>query len=169
MIIALFLIGGEAKADDGKIVKLIKDETALKDNPNQKIYYGLSSKEIKGILENTPLKFDQTQDDWGDPQFMIEAAGKEIIMFTYKCKSGKCEDLRLYTYWRTGGKAPDLRLMNKWNIEQRWTKSYIDKDNDIVLEVDLDIKDGITKQALLNMIEIYSNHVYKFSQYIGAK
>lgn len=157
-------------ADEKPLKEEMKGQIFLTDAPKADgVFYGLTATQIQDILKTTPLRFDQTEDDWGDPQFMIEIAGKEIILFTYKCKTGKCQDLRLYTYWRTGGKTPDYKILNKWNIEQRWTKSYVDSDNDIVLEVDIDIKDGITEQAILNMIEIYSNHVLKFSDYIGAK
>lgn len=140
-----------------------------KTNEDSSVFYGLNSDDISKILKLTPLAFDETQDEWGDPQFLIEVGNKEVILWTYGCEDKKCDDLRLYTFWKIGGNGPNLKKLNTWNNEQRWTKAYMDGDNDAVLEFDLDVRDGITAETLLNFFEIYSAHVYKFTDYMELK
>lgn len=132
-----------------------------------KVLYGVNSKDLAKVLALTPLKHDETKDEWGDPQYLIEIGNREVILWTYGCDKGKCDDIRLSTFWKIGGNGPNLQKINQWNNEQRWTKAYMDTDNDAVLEFDMDVRDGVTYDSLLNFFEIYSSHVYKFSEYMG--
>lgn len=45
-----------------------------------------------------------------------------------------------------------LKKVNEWNQTKRYSKSYLDEDGDPVLELDLDLAGGVTKQRLTDYL-----------------
>lgn len=134
------------------------------------VYYGLSAKNISEILKKSRLDFEETKDEWNDPQFFIYLDNsKEIVLWAYGCEKGMCKDLRLWSYWKTKNNPIDLKQINRWNSQQRWTKAYIDRDSDAVLEMDFDADGGITIDGFMNFLEIYIKHLHQFKEFTGMQ
>lgn len=144
-----------------------RDKVNTSYSKNSNIYYGVSSSDLTTLLKRTPLDFIVERDEWNDPKILIKMGDRKVALWTHECKKQRCEDLRLTTYWKIGGKGPNLKKINEWNSQNRWTKAFMDKDNDAVLESDLDVRDGVSDFTLLNFIEIFSNHVQKFEKFMN--
>lgn len=133
------------------------------------VYFGLSSEDLAAILKKTKLDYEESQDDWSDPQFFIYLDNRqEVVVWTYGCENKKCQDLRLWTYFPRNGRDPDYARVNYWNSEQRWTKAYFDQDRDAVLEMDFDADGGVTEDAVINLLEIYVTQIYEFVNFMNS-
>lgn len=51
-----------------------------------------------------------------------------------------------------GGGNGSLRKVNEWNRSKRFSRSYIDEDGDPILEIDLDLEGGVSKQRLISFL-----------------
>lgn len=120
--------------------------------------------DIIGILEKTPWRFKEVIDEYGDPKFLLKIDDYEASLWTTGCKTDFCKDIRLYSYIKFDGNGPDPKRINHWNQWQRWTKAYIDDDNDAVLEAEIDLKDGATIEAIHTLFATYSSHLHKFTK-----
>lgn len=62
-----------------------------------------------------------------------------------------CDDFILQAYFIDP--VFDYDAINAWNAAKRWTKVYFDMDDDVVLEMDVDLRGGIT---LTNLDQSFS-------------
>jgi hypothetical protein len=62
----------------------------------------------------------------------------------------KPHSLNFYSYVK-GGTAT-LKDANAWNKEKKYSKMYLDKDKDVVLELDLDLTGGVTEARIIDFI-----------------
>jgi hypothetical protein len=74
-----------------------------------------------------------------NPQSDIPA--EQLIITFYDCSpEGACEDILLWSWYDI---TPRLQVVNQWNADERWTRAYVDNDQDAVLEMDINATGGI--------------------------
>ncbi len=56
-------------------------------------------------------------------------------------------------YASVSGSNSTLEKVNDWNKTKRFSRSYLDKDGDPVLELDLDLAGGITKSRFIDFLK----------------
>lgn len=87
------------------------------------------------------------KDNQGDPKITGRIDGSKYGIFFYGCSSGaKCDDIQFAAAW--AGKKVSLEDINKWNRDKRFGRAYLDRDNDPVLEMDVNVDHGVTKANL---------------------
>ena len=64
-------------------------------------------------------------------------------------------------------KKTTLGRINEWNASKRYTRAYLDKEGDPVLEADLDLEGGVSYGALAEFIKTWVTSVKLFTQHIG--
>jgi hypothetical protein len=81
-------------------------------------------------------------------QIRTSDSGVPITITFYNCSQGKSDCTTVGFY--TGFTDVDLTLqqVNDWNAAERWVRTYVDKDGDPVLEMDLDLDFGGLKREL---------------------
>jgi hypothetical protein len=61
-----------------------------------------------------------------------------------------------------------MSQMNDWNKTKRFSRGYIDKDGDPVMEFDLDLDDGGMSEALfIDNVEFWEVSMGNFKKHIG--
>jgi hypothetical protein len=65
-------------------------------------------------------------------------------------KSGT--SLQFYAVFKAT-ETSSLGKVNQWNRSKRYSRSYIDKDGDPVLELDLDLAGGITRARIIDFLK----------------
>lgn len=90
--------------------------------------------------------------DTGKITFKME--GMNVVLFNLK------GTLQLYV--GVSGAPTDLEKINKWNMNKRFSRAYLDKDRDPVLESDLMVSDGTTREALSSFIQLYAQSLVSF-------
>ena len=68
-----------------------------------------------------------------------------------------------------GFKSDDTSFakVNQWNADKRFSRAYLDDDDDPVIELDLDLEGGIARERLIDFITTvrlsvagFRNHIY---------
>jgi hypothetical protein len=59
-----------------------------------------------------------------------------------------------------------LKKINRWNADKRFSRAYLDDDDDPVIELDLDLEGGITTERLLDFITTVRVSVSQFRKHI---
>lgn len=94
--------------------------------------------------------------------------GEPYYIFFRNCnEDNKCDDFYFQTYFLQP--VVDMELLNAWNRDKRWLKVYFDKDNDAVLEMDVDMTGGITPVNLDQAFSYWSLGLEQFAAYFEKK
>jgi hypothetical protein len=56
--------------------------------------------------------------------------------------------------------------VNQWNADKRFSRAYLDDDDDPVIELDLDLEGGITQERLIDFITTVRHSVAGFKKHI---
>lgn len=88
--------------------------------------------------------YNATLDDDGDIRWELHQDLAWVLILN---------DSQLLQFWSYyHAPAVGLAEVNEWNKRYYYSKTYIDDDNDLVIEIDLDLKGGTTAGAILEFI-----------------
>lgn len=62
------------------------------------------------------------------------------------------QDTALQFYSVLPGVESSLETVNEWNRTKRYSRSYLDSDQDPVLELDLDLAGGVTEDRIIDFL-----------------
>lgn len=123
---------------------------------------------IVAALQDKGYQAKLGKDDGGDP--MIESAtdGTKFFIFFFGCTNNRaCATLQFYAGFKNNGKS-NITTMNDWNKAKRFGRAYIDKDNDPVIDMDLDLDDGGMSRALFDdNVEFWAALIPTFKAHIS--
>jgi len=104
----------------------------------------------------------------GDPLINAEIGGVAYQIFFRNCTEGTdCEDLNFYLGFLDN--KPSLEQINAWNISKRFSRAYLDQDNDACVEMDLDLVQGVSPAYLDAQVAIWRMVVTQFAEHVGYK
>jgi len=116
----------------------------------------LSIAEVEAIIA---IYSDGDYKDLDDGDYSFNMDGTKVVIF--RKSSGK--SLQLYAGFNTDSSIKD---MNTWNKDKRFSRAYIDDENDPVLESDLDLEGGVTLGAVNEFIDTFKLSVKAFRKHI---
>ncbi|MDX2101124.1 MAG: YbjN domain-containing protein [Alphaproteobacteria bacterium] len=126
----------------------------------------LTAEGIQALLRTQGLASRIGRDPTGDPMVTVDqvpgAAEMRVIFF--QCAQTGCESATLWAYVRKRGSSLSVQTANEWNRDQRWTRAYIDKDGDAVLEMDLNADGGIGRRSMEQLVRTYLSQLRAFSR-----
>lgn len=103
-----------------------------------------------------------------DPVITSAASGSTFGLYFYNCTKGKdCQSLQFYA----GFEDPkmDLARANAWNQDKRFTRAYLDKKGDAVIEMDVNVEPGgIPRELFVDSLEIWSGLLGEFRTRVYA-
>jgi hypothetical protein len=114
----------------------------------------LSVSSTERILE--ALKIEYNEVSAGTYRFNL--GGYKTLLFN------KGKNLQFYASFK---KKTTLGRINDWNASKRYTRAYLDKDGDPVLEADLDLEGGVSYGAIAEFVKTWVTSVKLFTQHIG--
>lgn len=109
-------------------------------------------------------------DKVGDPMITSGVSGTSFQVMFYNCTDHVgCATVSLHVGYDL--KSPvSLAQINEWNRGQRFGRAYLDKENDPILEMDIDLDDGGLSPALFSdNIEFWVSVVGRFEKHIGFR
>jgi hypothetical protein len=109
-------------------------------------------------------------DKVGDPMITSGVNGTSFQIFFYNCTDHKeCATVTFHSGYDFNT-APPLELMNEWNRGERFGRGYLDKENDPIIEMDLDLDDGgVAPLLFIDNIEFWASILSKFEKHIGYR
>lgn len=103
---------------------------------------------IVTVLQANGYRAELTKDDGGDPLIRSALDGSKFAIIFYGCtKNRACQTIQFYAGFKSEGKV-SIEAMNDWNKTNRFSRAYIDNDEDPVIEMDVDLDDGGMSRAL---------------------
>jgi len=123
--------------------------------------------EIAGIATGYGTAQLLTDDD-GAPRISGAIKGVPYQIFFMNCTEGKdCEDLNFYAGF--SDIKPTLEAINSWNRDKRFGRAYLDSDLDAVIELDVNLQYGVSRDNLDAAFGVWSLLLGQFTDYVGYK
>jgi len=121
-------------------------------------------------LQNAGYAAQLGVDGVGDPKITSASGGTTFQIFFYNCTDHKeCATIQFHSGYDLD-KAPSFELINEWSRGQRFARAYLDKENDPILEMDVDLDDGGLSPALfIDNMEFWTASLAKFEKHIGFR
>jgi hypothetical protein len=109
-------------------------------------------------------------DKVGDPMITSGVAGTTFQIFFYNCTAHKdCATVTFHSGYDLTA-SPGLERMNEWNRGKRFGRGYLDKEDDPILEMDVDLDDGgLSPLLFIDNIEFWASIVADFEKHIGYR
>ncbi|WP_240229343.1 YbjN domain-containing protein [Devosia lacusdianchii] len=102
----------------------------------------------------------------GDPQINGKINGISYQVYFRNCTNNTdCEDLNFYVGFLD--LKPTLEVINDWNFNKRFSRAYLDQDQDACVEMDLDMVKGVTAEYLDSQFGLWSMVVDQYSEHVG--
>ena len=122
---------------------------------------------VVDALQSGGYKAILSKDSTGDPKIESASSGARFFLNFYGCKSNiNCTTVTFYAGW--SGVKVTLDQINEWNKAKRFSRVYLDKDGDPVMEFDVDLDDGGMSQALfIDNVEFWEVSIGGFKKQIG--
>jgi len=109
-------------------------------------------------------------DKTGDPMITSGVSGSKFQIFFYNCTNNRdCATVQFHAGYAVKTK-PTLESINEWNRMQRFGRAYLDKENDPIVEMDVDLDDGgVSRLLFLDNIEFWDSLLTKFERHVGYR
>ncbi len=130
----------------------------------------LTAGEMEAILREAGYRYERLQRrETGElVVFSLRMRDLGALLFLGDCKGGRCESLQLVSVFGMRNR-PTLQRINAWNQEKRFSRAYLDKDGDPVLESDLRLTDGVTRETVVSFLKIFEISLSAFATWIGFR
>ncbi len=110
---------------------------------------------IAAILKGFGIARVEANSNSGNPQIDGRADGKPYKLFFYGCKDNRnCKSVQFWAYW--DDETP-LEALNSWNKDTRYGKVYLDDDEDVVLEYDVNLVNGVSERTFEDNADIWTS------------
>ena len=107
-------------------------------------------------------------DKVGDPMITRSVSGTSFQIYFYNCTDHKaCATIQFHSGYHLDSRV-SLERINEWNRTQRFGRAYIDKEDDPILEMDLDLDDGgVSTLLFTDNVEFWTSVLGRFEKHIG--
>jgi hypothetical protein len=121
-------------------------------------------------LQNSGRAAKLGTDAVGDPMITTAFNGTSYQIFFYNCTDHKaCATVQFHSGYHLD-KQVSLETINEWNRSQRFGRGYLDKENDPILEMDVDLDDGgVAPLLFIDNMEFWESILPKFETAIGYR
>lgn len=128
---------------------------------------GADTDEILNIARGYGSATLATQSN-GDPQINGKINGISYQVFFRNCtENTNCEDLNFYLGFLDF--KPTLEVINDWNYTKRFSRAYLDPDQDASVEMDLDLVQGVSAEYLDAQFNVWNMVLTQFAAHVGYK
>ncbi len=133
----------------------------------QTIVDGNSVDEILNIARGYGSATLSESSSSGTPVIEGRIDGILYQLFFMNCDDNatNCEDLNFYAGFLN--LKPTLEVINDWNRDKRFGKAYLDSDLDAVVEFDVNLEHGVTRDNLDAAFAVWRLILDQYKTYIG--
>lgn len=133
----------------------------------QTVVDGAQVDEILNLARGYGSASLETQSN-GDPKITGKVEGVTYQVFFMNCTNNtNCEDLNFYAGFLDNKQTLDV--INAWNRDKRFGKAYLDSDLDAVIEFDVNLEHGVTRDNLDAAFPLWTLILDQYTTYIGYK
>lgn len=109
-------------------------------------------------------------DKIGDPMITSSVSGTTFHIFFYNCTANKdCATVAFQAGYDLKA-TPGLARINEWNRTKRFGRAYLDKEEDPILAMDVDLDDGgLSPPLFTDNVEFWVSALADFEKFIGYR
>ena len=109
-------------------------------------------------------------DKVGDPMITSGVSGTTFQIYFYNCTDHKdCATVTFHSGYDLTTAVP-LERINEWNRGKRFGRAYLDKENDPILEMDVDLDDGgLSSSLFIDNLQFWTSVLGEFEKHIGYR
>jgi hypothetical protein len=109
-------------------------------------------------------------DKVGDPMITSGVSGTTFQIYFYNCTAHKaCATVQFHSGYDLQ-EPVSLDRINEWNRGQRFGRAFLDKENDPIIEMDVDLDDGgLSPLLFIDNIEFWASQLANFERHIGYR
>lgn len=149
-------LGGGASGANGQ--PKVANQAARQD-----LMVRVSPEQFAGVLQEIGFRAEILTNDKGRQRIRTRMGGWNVAVLFYNCKDNKdCTSVRFSTYWTE--KKWNADFANAWNSSRRFSKLFIDKENDLGIDYDILVTDGITRANVKAHLNILEDHLRALRQ-----
>jgi hypothetical protein len=106
----------------------------------------------------------------GDPMVTSGVSGTTFQIFFYNCTDHReCATVQFHSAYDLQTPV-GLDRLNQWNQTKRFGRAFLDKENDPVLEMDVDLDDGgLSRLLFIDNVEFWASILGEFERHIGFR
>ncbi|MGL4285802.1 MAG: YbjN domain-containing protein, partial [Phreatobacter sp.] len=90
--------------------------------------------------------------------------GRRVTVFFYACNDSGCQSIQYRALYEKNDRFT-LAFVNAWNYEKRFAKTYLDSDNDLVLEWDVDFDGGVNVGFISESVATFQTMINAFDRF----
>jgi len=128
----------------------------------------LTAGEMGAILRAAGYRYERLEETRELVVFALSMRNLPVFLILGDCKGGRCESLQLATPFSMRNR-PTLERINAWNREKLFSRAYLDKDGDPVLDSYLRLKDGVTLETVVYFLKTFEVSLSQFATWIGFR
>jgi hypothetical protein len=109
-------------------------------------------------------------DKVGDPMITSGVGGTTFQIFFYNCTNHtECATVTFHSGYDLRDPVALARI-NEWNRSKRFGRAYLDREDDPILEMDVDLDDGgVSTLLFIDNIEFWASVLGDFERFIGYR
>ena len=125
---------------------------------------------LVSAMQKAGYKAELGTDKVGDPMISSGYSGSTFQVFFYNCTDHKaCATVQFHAGYDFNEALP-LETLNAWKKSQRFGRAYLDKEDDPILEMDVDLDDGgVAPLLFIDNLEFWTSSLGKFETHIGYR
>ena len=128
----------------------------------QEVILSVTPDEMAKILQDIGYRAEVLKNNEGKRRIRTRIGGWNVTLNFYSCDDKEnCKSIGLRSFFENEKKR-GAQWANDWNREKRFTKVYIDKDNDVNIEFDILFRDGVTKGNMRAYFDVYEDQLKEF-------
>lgn len=116
----------------------------------------LSNNQAAAVLKRMGFEYKPTEKD--PSNFVFTMDGYKIVLLNYP------QSLQLYAGFNSDGKV-SLETINSWNKGKRFSRAYLDDEQDAVIESDLDLEGGVSEETIDEFIRTFRTSLRDFAKH----
>ena len=120
------------------------------------------------VLQSFGYRAELGTDNGGDPKISSSSGGANFSIFFYGCTNGTNCDAISFSAAFDLDPGSNVALMNDWNVKKRYTKAYLDDEQDPVIDMDIFLGDGgVTIENFRFWVDTWERAVGDFKTHIN--
>ena len=125
---------------------------------------------LVSALQNAGYAAKLGTDTVGDPMISSSVGGTTFQIFFYNCVNHlNCATVQFHSGYDLTNPV-SLERINTWNNTKRFARGFLDKENDPILEMDVDLDDGgVSALLFIDNIEFWASILGDYEKFIGYR
>ncbi len=103
----------------------------------------------------------------GQVEYLVfTLSGHKSIIALYQCKQEHCGTIKMTTFFKPP-KPIGAKQINTWNQTRRYTRAYLNKEGNPILEADIDLDGGAPKEVVVDFVMRQQSMIAWFAKFVS--